>query len=392
MVQARIGRKWRMPGRLRSASEQFIAGNRVQLLTHGEQIFDLMLAAINSAQSSIWFEMYWFAADHIGLKFFNALSAACARGVEVRLIYDSLGSFGTPRSHFEQLRAAGARVVEYNPLSPLTRRFGWHISRRDHRKLLLKDQRLAFVGGLNIADQWLDASNGAPGWRDDVLEVNGPVVRALAEAFFDSWLEAGGVATDLTRTVGETEAALGDEIRVAVLAHAGYLGKRQAVHAYLARLRAAQHEVFIANAYFLPNGKIRRALVSAARRGVDVRIILPGLSDVPLIRLASRGIWKPLLAAGVRIFEWLPTVLHAKTAIVDRRWVTTGSFNLDYISIANNRELNLSVLDEDFAERARRVFLHDLTQCHEISLAEHQARPWLARVLERLLYVFRAWL
>jgi cardiolipin synthase len=287
------------------------------------------------------------------------------------------------------LRSAGAHVVEFNPLSPLQVRFRLQrLSARNHRKLLLIDGEAAFLGGINIAEQWLPREKGGVEWKDDAVRVRGPVVKQLRRQFIESWAEGSGeTLTDL-----ELEPEVVGSLPVAVIAQRGRFHRRHAVRAYVARLRAARTSVYISNAYFLPNLRIRRALARAARRGVDVRIILPARSDVPLIRLASRGIWAPLLAAGVRIYEWQPTILHTKTAIIDQEWVTVGSFNLDYISLRTNRELNVAILDREFACGIEAQFFEDLLQCKEIDEQSHRSRPLGLRMIERVLYWARSWL
>lgn len=361
----------------------------MQWFARGQDLFTAMLAAIETAKSSVWLEMYWFSADRIGRQFLDLLQLARERNVQVRILYDSLGSIGTARRWFDALTAAGAEVVEFNPLSPLQMRFRLQrMSARNHRKLLIVDGKTAFLGGINIAEQWLTTKDGGLEWRDDAVCVRGPVVKELRAQFIESW--AAGTGHVIDDTPEEPEVA--GMLPVAVLAQRGRFHRRHAVRAYLARLRLAKKTVFIANAYFLPAPRLRRALAAAALRGVDVRIMLPGRSDVPLIRLASRGIWAPLLAAGVRIYEWQPSILHAKIAIIDGLWVTVGSLNLDYISLRTNRELNLAILDAEFASRVEALFVADLQQCHEVEEAVHRRRPLLLRALERVLYWGRAWL
>jgi cardiolipin synthase A/B len=364
-----------------------VPGNGLEWFTSGEQLFSAMLTAIEGATSAVWLEMYWFSAGEVGRRFFGALTAALGRGVEVRVMYDSLGSVGTPRHWFDELSRAGASVVEFNPISPLQMRFRLQrMTVRDHRKLLVVDSAIAFVGGINIADEW--ASNDGQSWKDDSVCVRGPVVTDLVRLFAESWFDGCGERLPMPTAPPAAEG----ELAVAVLAQRGLLHRQDMARVYLARLRAARERVFIANAYFLPSSRLRRALSAAARRGVDVRIMLPGRSDVPVIRLASRGIWAPLLAAGVRIYEWQPTILHSKIAVVDGQWVTVGSFNLDYISLRTNRELNLSMMDTACAALVEARFLRDLEQCTEVDEQSHRRRPFILRVLERVLYWGRAWL
>lgn len=378
--------RWRKPAQ---DVERFVEGNAVQLFTDCGEVFDVMLGAIEGAKVAIWFEMYWFESKGIGQVFLEALGRAADRGVQVRLLVDAFGSFGADRSAFERLRQRGASVAEFHPLHPFQRRARLgRLTVRNHRKLVLMDFRRAFVGGLNIADQWLPRSQGGEGWRDDVVRVEGPVVLELARSFAESWREACDEPIELPQVrierVGHMPAA--------VLAHTRSKAKRQTLRAYIHRLRRAEKQILIANAYFLPNLRIRAALVNALRRGVDVRIMLPGRSDVELVRYASRAVWGRLLRQGARIFEWQPSMMHSKTAVIDGEWVTTGSFNLDYVSIRNNRELNVSILDPAFAEIVREAFYRDLEQCSEVDLMEFKARSWGQRVIERVAYGLLTWI
>ena len=259
---------------------------------------------------------------------------------------------------------------------------------RNHRKLLIVDSQLAFIGGVNIADEWLPKAEGGAGWRDDMARVCGPVLRDLCESFAACWREA----CDEELKIRPVQTSPCGEVQAAVLAQAGYAEKRQALEAYVRRIWQAREQVWIANAYFLPDLRLRRALVGATRRGVDVRIVLPAHSDVELVRHASRAIWGRLLYAGVRIFEYLPSMLHSKTAVIDQQWVTLGSFNLDTISIRNNRELNLSVLNEDFAAKVAESMRMDQEHCREVTHNEYRNRSLSDRAAERALYWFRRWL
>jgi cardiolipin synthase len=347
-----------------------------------------MLRAIGAAKTQIWIEMYWFASDTIGQRFFADLVQAARRGVDVRLLYDSFGSFATDTSFFAALVAAGAHVLEYNPVSPLQRRFGIQsLAKRNHGKLLIVDDT-AFVGGLNIADAWLPSEQGGENWRDDVVCVKGPVVAQLERSFARSWCEAGG---------GPMEVSQGEHPKVgnakaSVLGQSQFGHRRYALQAYRVRLRKAQEQVLIANAYFVPNRKIIRGLVGAAKRGVDVRVMLPQRSDVEIVRLAGQAAWSRLLRVGVRIYQWQPTILHTKTAVIDSEWVTIGSYNLDYLSMFTNVELNLSILDRDFARTVGDAYFEDLKQCQEVLWSQFRNRPMLTRVVERILYAFRSWL
>lgn len=382
--------------RKRKPVENWVADNDVRLFTSGDVAFERMLAAIDSAQRRVWLEMYWFAADGVGLRFFRALEAAARRGVRVSVLYDAWGSFGTPRLHFEQLRLAGASVLEFNPVSPMEQRFRLaSLTQRNHRKVLMVDGFVAFTGGQNIADEW--TSTHGNGWKDEVVEVSGPVVFALEQAFVDSWQHAHAesatsVPAPVLSSAESARATVAPGVNVAVLTQAGLRQRRYALRAYLQRLRAATDTINIANAYFLPNPALVRSLVAAARRGVKVRIVVAGRSDVPFVTLASRAVWSKLLRAGVRLYAWRQSVLHSKLAVVDGGWVTVGSFNLDYVSLRRNRELNLAIEDAGFANTVNREFEAMVAASEEVTRAAFARRPFLIRALERLVYSFRTWL
>jgi cardiolipin synthase len=384
--------------RRRKPVETWVGGNRVSLFTQGDMAFERMLEAIQNAQRRVWLEMYWFAADEVGMRFFQALEAASRRGVQVAILYDAWGSFGTPRQHFERLRGAGVAVVEFNPISLIEQRFRVaSLTRRNHRKLLIADGEVAFTGGLNIADEWTASTQGKR-WKDEVVEVSGPVVRSLELTFLDSWREQA--EEDTRRGLLSPPLSLDDPppvstlpgINVAVLTQSGLRQRRYAMRAYLHRLRAATESINIANAYFLPNPTLVRCLVAAARRGVRVRVVVAGKSDVPIVTLASRAVWPKLLRAGVELFAWRRTVLHSKLAVIDGSWVTAGSFNLDYVSMRRNRELNLAIGDVSFAEQVNAEFDAMVAVSEPVTHAVFHARPLIVRIIERLAYAFRTWL
>jgi cardiolipin synthase A/B len=366
-----------------------VEGNHVVYSRAGLAAFERQLESIERARFRVWLEMYWFSGDALGARFFEALSRAAARGLEVRVVYDALGSYGTEQHWFDGLVRAGGWVAEFNPLRPLERRF--HLSKitlRNHRKVLLIDDAVVFTGGTNLASEWLEAAAGGQSWRDDLVEVTGPIVAALASAFAVSWQEATGQRLNAEIA---PQASCGT-MRVSMLTQGTFPRRRQAQNAYIWRISAATRFVYLSHAYFVPEGRIARALAAAARRGVDVRILCPGRSDVPIVSLASRHTWDRLLNSGVRIFEWNESVLHSKSAVIDGEWVTVGSLNLDRISLRNNRELNISVLDSDFAAVVERQFLLDTERSTEVSCREFKTRSWAQRAIETLSYELRRWL
>lgn len=387
----------RLPRALRNVEERYVAGNRVTLLRDGREAFPAMLAAIEAARQQVLLEMYWFDSDRIGRRFAAALIDAARRGVEVAVVYDALGSITADREMFAELERAGIPVLEYNPIAPWKRRFRLaRLTRRDHRKILVVDGIIGFTGGINIADQWLPEEEDGGGWRDDMVCIEGPAVRGFVRCFLSAWRSEGGSAlrqlTAIRPSEPEIEPARSEAgQRVRVLGE-GFRNRHTISRAYLAHLYRAERRAWISNSYFVPDRNVVRALVAAARRGVDVRIIVPDESDVPVTNWASRAVWGRLLRSGVRIYQWTRSILHSKTAVIDGKWSTIGTFNLDHLSVRMNLEVNASVLDEGFAAMMEASFLRDLEFCREVDLRSFQFRSLGARLLELIAYRFRKFL
>ncbi|MBI5209753.1 MAG: cardiolipin synthase ClsB [Elusimicrobia bacterium] len=358
-------------------------GNRVTLLTDGAEIFRLMLEAIDSAQESVNLETYVFGDDLTGREFARRLAAKARAGVKVRLIVDSVGSLDTAPLLLGRLRNAGVRVLEYHPVAPWRPRWSW--GKRDHRKILVVDGTVGFTGGVNIADAHLPVEKGGAGWRDCHVRVEGPAAFALERVFRSAWFLEG---RRWFASPGHPDHKPGDA-KVWVAANLEWLHRLRIRSAYLHVLRAARQEVIIANAYFIPDRGIRRALVAAARRGVKVRLLLPGRSDVAAVWYASRRRYEMLLRDGVEIYEWRGPMLHSKAAVVDRRWCSVGSYNLDHRSLMHNLEVNAHILDEGVAGHLAAVLEADIVRSREISLEVWRRRPALDRFFERLFYLFR---
>ncbi len=370
------------------SSEHFTEGNRVRFHADASLALLTMLECIGGAKREILIEMYWFDRDQVGRKYAEALQRAAARGVDVHVLYDDFGSLSLRAGALDDLRAAGISTIAFRPLLPAlwALRFS-DIMTRNHRKLVAIDGEVAFVGGVNIADEWLAPSLGGAGWQDEVLQVHGPVVARLRAGFRRAYRSAGG--SRLARLARSQPCGT---CRVAVLAQHGLRGRANTLRTYLRRIRAASRTVLLANAYFVPTLRVKRALLAAARRGVRVRLLLSARSDVPLVRYASRATYGALLAAGVEIYEFRSSVLHSKTAVVDSEWLTVGSFNLDYISALRNRELNLSVESDELAQEVEAHFERWLTAENRIRLEDFEKRGRLARSLEGLAHGLRRWL
>ncbi|MEY3015376.1 MAG: hypothetical protein RIT45_4111 [Pseudomonadota bacterium] len=367
-----------------------VGGNRVTLL-HDHHALGVMLEAIGEADSEILLEMYWFESDQTGWSFANALCDAAEQGVRVRVVYDAVGSLGADEAMFAAMRRAGCLVHEYHPVAPWRQRFRWgRIGHRNHRKLLVVDGDLAMLGGVNLADHWADPAQGGGGWRDDMVAIEGPAATAVRGIFEACWGVLSRPETDDEPDEGNAF-EVGDA-RVRVLGN-HYRDERKVIRgAYLARIERAERSLYIANPYFVPDRRIRRALARAVRRGVDVRVLVPGINDVPIVAWASRSHYTELLRAGVRIFEWQGPVLHAKSAAVDDSWLTIGTYNLDTRSWRYNLEINAMIEDGELASAARRQFLRDLERADEVRYESWRNRPLLQRLLEGLMALFSGWL
>lgn len=387
---ARPGILWRLRrlGALEDWSGARIAyGNRVEVFHRGRDAFDAIERAIAAARRGIAVEMYTWADDRLGRRVAEAVAGRCRAGVPAFVILDAFGSLGSAGIE-RVLKAAGAEVVWYHPLLPGARR--WFPNRRDHRKLVLVDGEVAFAGGMNVAESYSDEFAGAAAWRDLAVRVEGPAVRDALRLFLGTWARAGG---DLE---GPAALAVASPDRgrsgVQFVGGRGLLGRRKLRRSHLATLAQARRRVLVANAYFVPEAPLRRQLVRAAREGVRVDLLLPGATDVPLARWASRATYGALLEAGVRIREHRGPVLHAKAAVFDDEILVTGSANLDYRSYRHNLEVSVSVFDREAARAASEGLERDFEAAEPIELAAWRARGAGERLRERVATLLRYWL
>jgi cardiolipin synthase A/B len=336
-----------------------VGDTRVRLLRDGAEAFPAMLAAIGNARSEVLAEFYWWAADGTGTKFRDALIERARGGVQVRVIFDSVGSLWTEDAFFDPLREAGAEVHEYHPISPLSSRFRLgRLFMRDHRKILVVDGSTGFTGGMNLVDLWAPVEWKGENWRDDVVEVNGPTALELRAVFFDTWRRCGQrppAGVHRLPWVPTSDAF--------VLANRSALGNRRQIRSfYLSKLGRARKQVDIANAYFVPDRRVHRALATAAKRGAEVRILIPQGGDIPVVQLAMEHAAASLLRKGVRFWVYPGRMMHSKVAVIDGSFVTIGSYNLDHQSLRFNLECNLAVIDEVFARQVRAGFERDLQE------------------------------
>ena len=363
--------------------DKYVAGNKLTLLSRGSEVFRSMWEAIDSARETIHLETYILSSDRTGEEFARRLQAKAKSGVRVRLIFDSVGSLDVDFAYLARLQDAGVSLLEYHPVAPWRPRWSW--GRRDHRKILVVDGRVAFTGGVNISDRHAPLEEGGDDWRDAHVRLEGPAAWELDRLIREVWFRETG---RWFACHGRPEEIRGRS-RVWVAANQEFLRRYRIRSAYLRALRSAQKEVLIANAYFLPGLPIRSALAAAARRGVSVNILVQGRSDIPSVWRASRALYDRLLRRGVRLFAWPGPILHEKTAVVDGLWSAVGSYNMDHRSLLHNLEVNLHVLDAEFAAVLSAWIKEGIAQSPEITLEDWRRRPWGEKLLERALYQFR---
>ncbi len=368
-----------------------LAGHRVDLLVDGVEAFPAMLRAIEDARRFVSVETYIFQPDRIGSRFRDVLAEAARRGVEVRVVYDSIGSFETNAAFWEPLSDAGAELVEFHPVSGWMRGWPHTLNRRNHRKLLVVDGEEGFCGGINIHDEELPVSDGGAGWRDIHVRIRGPALRDLHRMFLDSFRYGGGTPPrDVNPLLPRSEPA--GDLHVRVIGTNALKQRWEIYRSYVHAIKRARRFIYLWNPYFIPERGVRRALRNACRRGVDVRVIVPARSDVMPVQFASRRLYGSLMRSGVRIFEWRQHVMHAKCCVIDAEWSTVGSFNIDHRSVFHNRELNAVIFGQAFGQRMLAMFRRDLESCAEVDPDTWRFRPLLDQVLERFFYLFRYWL
>lgn len=360
-----------------------VEGNKVEALRNGDEIFPAMLKAIRGAEKTITFETYIYWSGSIGREFTDALAERARAGVKVHVLLDWIGSMKIDDASMDEMRRAGVQLHRYH--KPVW----WKLARlnnRTHRKLLVVDGRIGFTGGVGIADKWRGKAQDEDHWRDTHFRVEGPVVGQMQAVFNDNWTKATGTVLDgeayFPSLKHEGDAA-------AQMFSSSITGGSESMHLmYLLAITAARHSIHLSNAYFVPDELAVKALVAAARRGVDVRIITPGkIIDSDVVRAASREQWGKLLAAGIKMAEYQPTMYHVKSLVVDSLLVSVGSTNFDSRSFSLNDEANLNVLDAGFARQQEAIFEDDWRHARPISLQQWQDRPWHDKAAGKLAHL-----
>ncbi len=386
------------------AGSPLIVGNKVDLLIDGPATYAAMLSAIDNAKDHINMETFIFEDDEVGHEFAVRLMQKQSSGVQVNLIYDSVGSINTPKEFFDSLRATGINVLEFNPINPANLRKGWNLNERDHRKLLVIDGNIAFVGGINISSVYSSSSGSFGGsrsspkkkapkvnaakseieglpWRDTHLKMTGPVVAEFQKMYMATWALQKGDAL-APKQYFPTLTSQGKEV-VSAIGSSPNEPYSQIYATLISAINSAETQVYLTNAYFVPDPQLLTTLKDAVARGVAVKLLLPEKTDSDLVFYASRSYYDELLSAGVQIYEHKVGILHAKTALIDGVWSTIGSTNLDWRSFVNNQEINAVILGQDFGDQMQRMFYEDLQVSHQMTLNNWRRRPISARIKEK---------
>jgi cardiolipin synthase len=358
-------------------------GNRVEVLTNGEIFYPAMLEAIRAATRSINMELYIFQPGRVADQFITALSDRARHGVNVTIVVDAIGSFSLWGRPLRRLRQAGCRVEAYQ-------RLRWYslarFNNRTHRELLVVDGRIAFAGGAGIADWWAYRGKYKRPWRDSMVRIEGPIVSALQGVAAENWLECCGEILTGRTYFPELEPR-GETIAFVVRSSPSDRATASRVTFQLL-MEGADHHVRISTPYFLPDRALRRALVDLARRGVVVSVIVPGKNtDQRWVRLASRRMWGQLLEAGVSIYEYRQTMMHAKVLVVDGLWAVIGTTNMDNRSFEHNDEVNVAMLDREVAARLLEDYRRDIETCDAITLDRWRGRPRWEKIVGPFVWI-----
>jgi cardiolipin synthase len=382
----------------KSLTRPLVADNAVTALVDGPQTFAAIEAAVAKAKHHIHVETYIFSDDELGENFAQLLIRRRKEGLEVRVIYDAVGSLTTPRKFFEELRDGGVDTIEFHPINPV-KTWIWKFQNRDHRKIIVVDGATAFTGGINISGTYSSASVTKPGpekgvddgWRDTHVQIDGPVAAQFQEIFLDTWEKLGGKTGDRAKYFPEVK-SVGNTFVSAVASKSDKQKEEEIYRTYMAAIQHASKRIWITQAYFAPPAEMREALTQAVQRGVDVRVVVPGFTDSKLVLHAAHGEYDRLLKGGVRIIERQDALLHAKTALIDDSLVIIGSANLDYRSFLHNNEVTAVIVGEDISRRMAALYASDILRGKELTLKKWRDRPRVNRVKESLAWLMKFWL
>ena len=354
-------------------------GNKAELLINGDQIFPAFIETIESAEKTLNVQTYVYWRGDIAAEVAGAIAARAKAGVRCNVILDALGAAQIKRSLINDMREAGVRVILFRPPKPYAVR---RLQNRTHRRVLVADGRVGMTGGVGIAEEWTGDAQDSDHWRDSHVRVRGPVVRSMQGAFAENWLEATGEVLAGDEYLPELE-PLGDEGRMQFVRSSAKVGDTNAEALYYLAIASARRSIELTAAYFVPRPAFTDALAAAAERGVDVRILVPGPHiDKGFVRVAGRAAYQQLFEAGVRLYEFQPTMLHAKTVCIDGIWSSVGTINFDNRSFQLHDEVTLCVWDRQFADALSKAFHADLERSDEITAGRWSDRPLFQRATE----------
>lgn len=389
-----------LSGPLDDEASSLTVGNRVRVLQDGNETLPAMFSAIRAALRYIHLEYYVVEDVHSeGESLFDLLVERSAAGVQIAMIFDSVGSSGTPAKFFRELQDHGIHLLPFNPVNPLKLRSRYSLNRRDHRKILIADGRVALVGGINLSSAYESkpaqtAAESPEGkltrqrrWRDTDLQLEGPAVAQLQRLFLDQWSQHGGEALE-DRNFFPPMGRPGHE-KVGIIGSAPSRPGPRYYNALLAALRAAQHRVWITAGYFLPTSAEMHELAQAARRNIDVQLLLPSHNDSIASLAVQRSTYATLLDAGVEIFERSSVILHSKSIVIDQCWSVVGSSNVDSRSVRFNDEVDAIVIGTETAEKLSQLFLEDVSESHAIEPAAWRRRPMIQKMQEMFWLVWQ---
>ena len=353
------------------------SGNRVEVMLNGDGTYGRLWEDLRSAQQSITLQLYYGAPGRMAATLQQILLERAKAGIRVLVLYDAFGTVDIPQEHREALRAGGVIVEPFRPIRLAT----LHLAQnRSHVRGIVIDSRIGWTGGFGIDDKWLGDGRSNGSWRETNVRFVGPAVRQLQAAFAAAWVEATGVLFTGRATLAPQENGV---TAAGLLYTSPTLGSTAAERFFALSIAGARKTLYITNAYFAPDRSFIELLVASARRGVDVRVLTAGSrTDVNIVRLAGRAWYATLLSAGVRVYEWQPSTLHAKTFVVDGEWLTIGSMNFDNRSMALNDEATLMVWDRTAGQQMEQVFVEDLRYAQEITAEAFRRRSWFERVAE----------
>jgi cardiolipin synthase len=368
---------------------KFSVATRIQLLWKGRDSFRIIFDAVDRAEKRICLQFYIFKNDETGTALSELLKQKSREGVKIYVLYDHFGSFGTPRSFWKAMRQTG---IQIRASHPFRWRAPFNYVHRDHRKLIVIDSKKAFTGGLNIANEYsgFHFRRRSRGWRDTGMIVEGPIVNELFDTFKRSWTTWGGEKILFQDAWEETPENMPDRgiPALPIFVYSG-MGRRRMRNLLRYNIDHAQTSILLTTAYFIPSRRLIERLERSVKRGVKVKVLVPGKSDVPAASYAGRAFFSRLLKAGIEIYTYLGEMLHAKTYLFDRCWSVIGSTNLDYQSLRYNDEGNIGILDVPFASQMAEVFEEDLKNSTKIDEEAWRQRPFLDKVKEHFFALFR---